>query len=500
MRRLALVMMVGVVGSGMLGSCTVPNPAYTDSDGGGNGDDLARLDTVKQRGSEGGPCYPNKTCNAGLVCSGGTCRRPADAGGDQRPPDLDPNADNDNDGFSFKDGDCDDSDDQVNPGAVEVEGIPCSSGVDCPSGQCLDGYCRCSAAGDCASGKVCSKDEQCRFGGETCVGGTCASSLRCLTPQPGMSSPKINVCRDDRDNDCDGAVDELPASCDTPGQLTATDPYHLARAMGLCGGRACDAANPCPAGTSCRDGACRWIVSATFNSGADPTSRAIVGSFPQSGPFTPREGKSLAVLSSGLADYAPKKTCPQPGTDFTTEQADPNPKAKDKKAYDYTELTLQLKVPTNARSLELHFAFFTAEYPELQYLDTFWVKLESSSFKGNVVFDQQGKPMSVDNALVSICDPDPKKPQTKQKCTAPASQLDGTGFSTDCSNAGPGPTEANGAGTGWVRTVVPVPRGELIKLSFAIYDKKDHLYDTTVLIDQLRWGLVPAGTAVSSKD
>jgi len=493
-RHVTLGLFVVMVGHGA-GSCTEPNPAYVGgADGGGPG-----LDTVQQRGTEGGPCYPNNTCNAGLICVGGSCHQP-DGGADSSRDLLDPAADNDNDGFAIKDGDCDDFDALINPGAVELEGIYCTSGADCPSGQCLDGYCRCAAVGGCASGKACSKDEHCSFGGETCVGGKCTSHFKCLPPQPGMPSSGVKVCRDDQDNDCDGQTDELPTSCDTPGQLTASNPHHFARAAGLCGGRACSASAPCPAGQTCRDGACRWVVSAAFSSAADPKSRAIAGSFAQGGSFTPREGKSLAVLSSGLADYAPKKTCPQPGTAFTNEHADPNPGAKDNKAYDYTELSLQLKVPTNARSLELHFAFFTSEYPELQYLDTFWVKLETSTYSGNAVFDQQGTPMHVNNTLVSICDPDPSKPQTAQKCTAPASQLNGTGFGTDCGNAGPGKQVANGGGTGWVRTVVPVPPGELISLTFAIYDKGDHLYDTSVVIDQLRWGLVPTSVSSSSKD
>jgi len=488
------------------GACTEPNPAFSGSGDSGLRDGPIWLDAGAPRGTEGGPCYPNNTCNTGLSCVAGTCRRPGADGGpplDLKPgPDQDLVADKDKDGFTVGDGDCDDLNALINPGAVELEGISCSSAADCPKGgACQGGYCRCGSSADCSSGGACTADEDCSFAGETCIGGACSSSFVCLPPQPGLPAPTTAVCRDGRDNDCNGKTDELPTPCDAPSKLKASDPHDHVRAVGLCGsGRTCGPAAPCPGGQSCRAGACSWVTGAAFNSGAEAKARAIVSAFAQGGPFSPREGQSLTVLSTGLADYDPQKTCPQAGTAFTGEQTDPDPAAADPKAYDAIELTLQLQVPSNARSLELHFNFFSTEYPEFQYLDTFWVQLESAKHTGNIAFDAQGTPVRIDSALLHICDPDPKTPSTTKQCTSPSSLLDGTGFGKDCNNATAGKNEANGGATGWVRTLAPVTPGEVIKLVFSIYDKGDHTYDSTVLIDGLRWGVVPLKAPRSGLD
>ena len=60
---------IGVVtGLLTLAACTTPNPAYQPTDGASQRD-------APLRGTLGGPCYPNNTCNAGLVCAGGICVR-----------------------------------------------------------------------------------------------------------------------------------------------------------------------------------------------------------------------------------------------------------------------------------------------------------------------------------------------------------------------------------------------------------------------------------------
>ena len=42
---------------------------------------LAACGSSKKQGSEGGACFPNGTCNAGLVCLGDTCVQPSGDGG-----------------------------------------------------------------------------------------------------------------------------------------------------------------------------------------------------------------------------------------------------------------------------------------------------------------------------------------------------------------------------------------------------------------------------------
>ncbi len=73
--------------------CTERNPADPDPDSGAVLDG-AKPDKALPWGTKGGPCYPNKTCNSGLVCKNGKCVPTKDMGGhDLRPPDVKPKPD-----------------------------------------------------------------------------------------------------------------------------------------------------------------------------------------------------------------------------------------------------------------------------------------------------------------------------------------------------------------------------------------------------------------------
>jgi len=416
------------------------------------------------------------------------------------PPAPSPNVDNDGDGFTGAQGDCNDNDRLINPAAIEVEGIRCASNNECPSNKCVGGYCRCQAAADCSSGKVCSKNEDCAFSGELCKNGRCGTTFLCMQPAAGMPNPGQNVCRDNTDNDCDGKIDEVAPACDLIGQLKQGDPLDFARSMDLCDEeRACGPSAPCPGGMRCAQGRCSRVLGARFNSDADPQARAIVASFAQSGPFSAKVGQSMVVLSTGKAVYNPQVTCPQTGTGFSNSATDPDPKAEDPEANDYVELALDIVVPANAQSFDFNFHFFSTEYPEWitsKFNDTFWVQLHSKKFNGNISFDKNGTPIRIKNAFFDICDPDPTEPLTATMCSRPASMLIGTGYANDCTGKGP-TSKANGGSTGWLHTSAPVTPGETIKLVFSIFDKGDHKWDSAVLIDNFRWKLAPASNPIT---
>lgn len=472
--------------------CTAPNPAYTgDRDSGPPADSRAQ-------GTLGGPCYPNQTCNAGLQCRGGTCVRRADS---RVWNDSSPNIDQDGDGFTPAAGDCLDSDPAVNPAAMEVAGIPCDMAADCPSGSCVAGYCRCANGADCHSADPCTADADCRFDGETCQGGTCRTDLSCLAPQAGMPGVP-HVCRDNRDDDCDGTVDELSPLCDDPTQLNKHAPRHYALALDLCPGeRTCGGGAVCPGKSTCVGGRCQRVVGVTIDNSSSPKARAILERFARKGPVKPPGGQAFVALSTGLADYDPDDDCPQPGTSFSKESTDPDPGVADTKALDMVRFTFKLAAPSNARSLQLRLRLFSAEYPEslgTKFNDALWVELGSTAFNGNITTDSKGAPLRVSNTPFSICDPEPSKPATKQMCTTPASTLDGTGFYTECGQTRGKPKQATGASTGWLRTTAPVTPGEVLTLSVAIYDKGDDTHDTTVLLDGFRWGRHPLTTPVTA--
>lgn len=111
------------------------------------------------------------------------------------------------------------------------------------------------------------------------------------------------------------------------------------------------------------------IVSATFTQLANAEAANLAVDW---GTRPPQKGTNLAVLSTGKALDAnsPGYVAPSPGTIFSTSH--PNPVAgqttcggtEGVTAYDYSELTITLKAPSNAVAFSLKFNFYTVEYPE----------------------------------------------------------------------------------------------------------------------------------------
>jgi len=467
-----------------------------------------------------GACEGNAKRNPNMAEDGGK--------GDKQPNGIDdncngivdeglPSSDVDKDGFTIQDGDCNDRDPNVNPGAMEVAGIPCKNGSECPNKRCYDGYCRCTTTAECSSGATCTKNTECKFSGETCKKGKCSSSFTCNKAQPGLAFPQLKVCRDNTDNDCDKKIDELPITCDDPSKLSSANASHYPMAMDICDTDIkCGIESNCPGGMKCKSGHCTRVLKVSFNSSSNPLSRAIMGAFARKGPLKPKRGKGFAVLSTGVANYDPhaSSTCPQDGTDFHLKNGqDPDPKNKDKKAFDMLILTMELVVPTNARSLSFNFHFLTTEYPEYLddiYNDTFWVQMKHAGdsakgiapFDGNISFDKNGTPIRLNGAFFSICDPYYKKPKTKVMCTRRANTLLGTGYAKgECQRGYAGNfTVANGGSTGWLTTTAPVPPGKKITLTFSIFDKGDGILDSTVLVDNFQWKLNPAAKPMTGPD
>jgi hypothetical protein len=97
---------------------------------------------------------------------------------------------------------------------------------------------------------------------------------------------------------------------------------------------------------------------------------------------------------------------------------------------------------------------------------------------GDVAFDTQGNPISVNTSLLEVCGCTGGPPCTaggiSYACTLGITELTGTGFEDH-------------AATGWLKTSAPVQGGSEITLRFTIYDSGDGVYDSTVLIDNFTW-------------
>jgi len=287
---------------------------------------------------------------------------------------------------------------------------------------------------------------------------------------------------DDADGKCDCTIPEHVA-CDDG----TSDPF---AAMGL----------GCPG---------ELQVDATFNGAG--TARGVRSSFGATATFDPREGSVYAVIGSGnvaeldtetpagdsdafpthcnddLGDYDPGESLPLPlravdvagdctmdatligSGDCSNTVAEQFDQGSD--ANDYTELRFSVSVPQDVISFSYDFAFFSTEYPTYfgsGFNDMYVGWLESEKWTGNISFDNEGNPISLNAGFLDFKDDDGNTPELAGTCMK------------------------QHAGTDWLTTTAGVTPGEDITVVFAIFDLSDSILDSYAFIDNFQWGCDPA--------
>lgn len=299
------------------------------------------------------------------------------------------------------------------------------------------------------------------------------------------------------DEDCDGQIDEAPDVCDQGLNVADADPLNGARAVELCK----MAMGPSDwgvvsAGWVMADGSPAPAGNANFHLG-----HGLLSGF---GPnVTPRAGQRMLGVSSGTARQ-PSDPGYQSVGGFNKNYTGNHPQGFPKESpacpgvttgtpHDPTALEIQIRVPSNAQGFSFNFNFYTYEWPGYicsQFNDFFVAILSpipQGQMDGNISFDGQGNPISVNNAFLDVCNcPNPPCVYGGKSfdCALGTTELQGTGFET-------------GAASSWLKTSAPVEPNQFITIRWGAYDSGDGVLDSTALVDNWEWIAEP-GTVVGT--
>lgn len=141
-------------------------------------------------------------------------------------------------------------------------------------------------------------------------------------------------------------------------------------------------------------------------------------------------------------------------------------------ANDYTELRFTAQVPQDVTSFSYDFAFFTTEWPAYagsSFNDMYIGWLTSELWTGNISFDQNGNPISLNAGFLAYQDNGANLPEFTGTCMR------------------------QHAGTKWLQSTTGVVPGETITVVFAIFDLSDSILDSYAFLDNFQWGCEPSG-------
>lgn len=169
--------------------------------------------------------------------------------------------------------------------------------------------------------------------------------------------------------------------------------------------------------------------------------------------------------------------------------------------YDSTGLELLVRAPSNAQGFKFNFNFFTFEWPGYvcstfnDFFTAILMPFPAGQTDGNITFDNFGNPVSVNNAFVEVCGCSGGPPCTAGgktfDCSLGNAGLVGTGFGADLAFG-----QDHGS-TSWLVTQSPITPGSVFTIRMVAYDSGDGVLDSTSLVDNFEWIAEP-GTQVGT--
>lgn len=430
------------------------------------------------------------------------------------------------------------------PYGFEPQGTSCKKGVQTCTGNewssCV-GYVApvtnpatlAASAQDLNCNGIIDRNEDLDNDGFTKGNGDCCDDVNsCLTKDPQFVGPgAYEIAGDGIDNNCNNVTDEVQVLDCThsygaayPRGTDTASAKHLTRAMDICDDVVTEASK-LPGLISYRLQSSppteifRAINAIAAN--AVPYMEAVSGGH----RINPKKGASFALLSSGNARDAKSGGTSSIGTvglsvvpaEYLAAhggQIQSSPVC-DTSQYinDLASLQIRMRVPSNAKGMRFKFRFFSIEYPPWvcsSYNDFFLAQVNSTHpdlpADHNISFDKLHNPVSVNNAFFTSCTPISCSGTCSNSgalanlmaciggiCKPYINPLNtALGTYEPCEDGAAGVQDVstfslNGGGTAWLQTSMPLVPGEVIDLTFYIWDTGDSNLDSTVIIDDFEW-------------
>ncbi len=332
------------------------------------------------------------------------------------------------------------------------------------------------------SGNAAANSASTTGAGFTTSGGTMSTGSGCSDPSCIGGNPQGN--------------------CDMGLAIDSADPMDGARAIGLC-----QVATPGGWGVTTAE----WVTAhGQPLTGALSRGKGILGNF--GSVILPREGSKMLALSSGSARNPgePEYFSPQgDNKDFNPHALPAGYNVTESPAcpgvmtgapYDSASLRVTLKVPSDAKSLNFNFDFYTFEYPDYvcSTYNDFFVAIMSpppaGAVSGNISFDSDGNTISVNAGFMNACYASMAGGKNFT-CPLGYGEIVGTGFDDNIPFSQPIPQGS--AATSWLETTAPVTPGSEITLLFSTWDSGDGVLDSTALIDNFRFDIDETSTGTT---